>query len=241
MQKKSVSNLFDKILSGLKKPTQPVVAEDDPLSKPKDWMTTAEIGEIFVGDGMKHNRILLKFAEIKTKELINKDKITPEEAASIVKKEWVRECRIVVSRMKLCASPKTIAELKEKEIIERKDKYLPKPKDCLSIDDMKNQYGGGAIKQRKILLDFAKEKVEKLTDAVTSEEMAKQIVLEQWVGIYNNGGKLGKFAFPQTITELERRGVLIKKVRPFAEQVGVKDISPAGEHINDPSGQNRGR
>ncbi len=121
---KSISRLFDRIVGESKNHTQTVVAKDDSLSKPEDWMSTAEMEDIFVGDGMKHTRILKKFIDRKTDELISNGK-TPEEATITVNREWVRECKVgIMGNKTLCASPKAIAELEKGGFIERRGLFF---------------------------------------------------------------------------------------------------------------------
>ncbi len=235
---KSISRFFDRIVGESKNHTQIIVAKDDSLSKPEDWMSTAEMEDIFVGDGMKHTRILKKFIDRKTDELISNGK-TPEEATITVNKEWVRKCKVPVNRMMLCASPKAIAELEKGGFIERRDKLLPKPELWLSSGS--DEYVGGPEKRKKIFLDFAEEQKQELISNSKTPGEADKIVYKKWIGEFRNGSKTAVCASPQAVQIMEERGLLKKKEKSFVESVGTNGISPGSTHIKERSGMPKER
>lgn len=207
----------------------PVIKNEIP-PKPEGWFSGKDMAKIYVGDAMKHNRTLNKFAVDKKNELIKKGE-TVEEADKIVLEKWVRKYKSGITSISICASPETIAKLEETGLVDRKDNLPPKPEGWVSNCDMYDKYQGSAATYKKIFLAFAEEKKLELINSGIDENLAAQTVQKEWIGRYRCGALSAICASPQAIKELEKRpGVLIKREKTFAGQVGENkpDISPRG-------------
>ncbi|MEQ1704792.1 MAG: DEAD/DEAH box helicase family protein [Rickettsiales bacterium] len=211
-----------------------IVRKDAISPKPESWLSNTDMDSKYVGGKDKHKRTLLDFAEKKKTELIKSGK-SKDEAAKIVHDELVGEYKDDRGQLIICLSPQAILELEKRGTIIKRDTISLKPDGWLSNGEMMGEYIGNDAKHKQTLRDFTKEKQQQLVASGKSEDEAKKIVQEEWVGEYKSVSKISLCASPQAIYELEKSGIIkINNNMLSKPENWLSSLEISNKYIGDP-------
>ncbi|MGE0252833.1 MAG: hypothetical protein AB7G80_09745 [Dongiaceae bacterium] len=190
------------------------------LNPPKGWRSGNSLSKDYIGDYRKLGEKILTLANKKRDAYLAAGK-TPEEAAQLVQELWVRKYYSHGSNGHIAefVSPAGIAELiATKELLTPAEaKKLIPSQGWRSGAGLSEDYIGGSIKFRRIIVTFGLRKKAALITEGKNQEEADRLVHEHWVRkCYGSRtcGPITECVSPRGIEELIEQGILKPRYKP---------------------------